>query len=185
MEQMQATMSVLGLYRWDNDIFANFHIPVGLEKDTLINNILMECAELEVLYTDADFLKWAIGEWSAKMLEPWNKLYSTTKLEYNPIENYDRQEEWNDTSKSLPGTISESINSSVPFPNDTFVDREKSKTSLSGKNESTATRTGRTHGNIGVTTSQQMLKEEREVATFNIYDIIANDFKQRFCIIVY
>ena len=40
-------------------------------------------------------------------------------------------------------------------------------------------------GNIGVTTSQQMIREEREIDLFNIYDQITQDFKRRFCVLVY
>ena len=41
------------------------------------------------------------------------------------------------------------------------------------------------HGNIGVTTTQKLIREQREVELFNIYDIIIEDFKMRFCILVY
>lgn len=40
-------------------------------------------------------------------------------------------------------------------------------------------------GNIGVTTTQQMLREEREISQFSMYDFIAMDFKSRFCLMVY
>ena len=40
-------------------------------------------------------------------------------------------------------------------------------------------------GNIGVTTTQQMIKEEREIDLFNIYREIANSFKKEFCIMLY
>ena len=40
-------------------------------------------------------------------------------------------------------------------------------------------------GNIGVTTTQQMIQEEREVDQFNIYDYIVQSFKRRFCLLVY
>lgn len=53
------------------------------------------------------------------------------------------------------------------------------------KRDLTHKRTGRTHGNIGVTTSQQMIQSEREVAMFNIYDIIAESFVENFCLMVY
>ena len=43
----------------------------------------------------------------------------------------------------------------------------------------------RAHGNIGVTSSQDMIKQEREIAEFNFYDRIINDFRMRFCILVY
>ena len=40
-------------------------------------------------------------------------------------------------------------------------------------------------GNIGVTTTQQMITAEREIAVFNIIDFIINDFKERFCLRIY
>ena len=41
------------------------------------------------------------------------------------------------------------------------------------------------HGNIGITTTQKLVREQREVDLFNLYDIIIEDFKMRFCIMVY
>ena len=41
------------------------------------------------------------------------------------------------------------------------------------------------HGNIGVTTTQQLIKEQRAIELFNLYDIIIEDFKMRFCILIY
>lgn len=44
----------------------------------------------------------------------------------------------------------------------------------------------RTHGNIGVTTSQQMLTSELELTPLlDIYTRIADDFKREFCVMVY
>ena len=40
-------------------------------------------------------------------------------------------------------------------------------------------------GNIGVTTTMQMIREQREVLNFNIYDYIINSFKKRFCLLVF
>ena len=41
------------------------------------------------------------------------------------------------------------------------------------------------HGNIGVTTTQKLIREQRAIDLFNLYDIIIEDFKMRFCILVY
>ena len=41
------------------------------------------------------------------------------------------------------------------------------------------------HGNIGTVTAQDMIKQEREIAIFNLYDTMIDEFKQRFCILVY
>ena len=41
------------------------------------------------------------------------------------------------------------------------------------------------HGNIGVTTTQKLIREQRDIDLFNLYDIIIEDFKMRFCILIY
>ena len=41
------------------------------------------------------------------------------------------------------------------------------------------------HGNIGTVTAQKMITEERELAMFNLYDLMIQDFKDRFLILVY
>ena len=41
------------------------------------------------------------------------------------------------------------------------------------------------HGNIGITTTQKLIREQRDSELFNLYDIIIEDFKMRFCILIY
>lgn len=60
-----------------------------LDSGTLVNNLRMEVAELNVLYTDPIFMKWAIGQWSKKELPVWQSLYETMFFRYNPIWNKD------------------------------------------------------------------------------------------------
>ena len=38
---------------------------------------------------------------------------------------------------------------------------------------------------IGVTTTQELIREQRDIDLFNLYDKIIEDFKMRFCILVY
>ena len=40
-------------------------------------------------------------------------------------------------------------------------------------------------GNIGITSSQELVRQQREVVQFNIYDYIVQSFKRRFCLLVY
>ena len=40
-------------------------------------------------------------------------------------------------------------------------------------------------GNIGITTTQQMIKQEWEIDVFNIYDVLIESFKEHFCVMVY
>ena len=49
----------------------------------------------------------------------------------------------------------------------------------------TFTHTLHTHGNIGVTTTQQMIEAEREVARYNLVEEIAADYQAAFCLDIY
>lgn len=55
----------------------------------------------------------------------------------------------------------------------------------SGTDGYTNTHEARLYGNIGVTTSQQMLKSELDIAEWNMYEHIADLFASEFCIMVY
>lgn len=92
---MGATLSILGLYNYDNTVFDFMSYPDGFtdeQKKTLTDNILVECAELEFLYPNPIVAKNIIGIWSRKEKPYWDRIYSAAQLEYNPIENYRRTE---------------------------------------------------------------------------------------------
>ena len=40
-------------------------------------------------------------------------------------------------------------------------------------------------GNIGVTMTQDMIRQQRDIVMFNLYDVIVQEFKSRFCLLVY
>lgn len=204
---MTGTMSVLGLYQWDNTLFSLLSLPEGLDKDTLVDLILSECSDLEILYPNPEVLKGLIGVWSTTEQYTWGKLYATMQLQYNPIDNYDRTETrtlasqaaGNSTEGGTDTTTGSSTNvnqvKAFDTAANTFTDREKDTVSNSGsttyghtnnnaysKND---TENIRAYGNIGVTTTQQMIEQERETAKFNIFQVILDEFKQRFCVLVY
>ena len=83
------------------------------------------------------------------------------------------------------------FDSSSYSPKDQNLGKNKISASDVGVNDSehqgneSGLRTGRAHGNIGVTTSQQMLQAEWDVAKLNIYEEAADLFLNEFCIYVY
>ena len=88
-------MSIRGLYNADNTLFAEMSVCSEMsldDKQTIVDNILMEYAELEVIYPDPIFMKHAIGAWSWKEVPTWDRIYAAAMAEYNPIENYNRTE---------------------------------------------------------------------------------------------
>lgn len=198
---LRSKLSVLGIYNYRPDIFDKFKVPNGVEMDILEPELLSEVAELESLYTDPDVLKDLIGAWSRRRMYAWQKLYDTTKLDYNPIWNKDANYEETETrdldtktqQKSDLSSTGEATRYSYGFNSDQPQPAEKSDSkgkdtgtvNGTGSEDETIKRTRREYGNIGVTSTQQLIEAEREVADFDIYHYIITDFKQRFCLLVY
>ena len=49
---MRATLSILGLYNYDTSIFENFVVPDGVDAADAVNSIVMDNAELELIYPE-------------------------------------------------------------------------------------------------------------------------------------
>ena len=109
----------------------------------------------------------------------WEKLYETTKFEYNPINNYDMAESEEDCrcgeseaqstqTDSANGTTTGrqyGYNESSATNTTQEVSQSGSTTGNSGR-ERSRNREARTltrSGNIGVTTTQQMIEQERNI----------------------
>lgn len=174
---MTASMTIIGLYNYDSTIFDDMELPDNVRKDILINIILARCGGLEVLYPSAPFMKTAIRYWSEANLKSFQKMEDTTDMIYNPIWNKD-------------GTITETIdskgtnkniNSVKGFNSDSWADAAQND----GNSTGSISRTRIEQGNIGVTTTQEMIRQEREVAEFNMYYWMADRFKESFCLMIY
>ena len=163
------TLSLLGLYQYNERLFDGLRLPKGVNKDTFVENLLAETAEFEVVYPDAEFMANMIAMWSAKELPVWEKLEETLHYDYDPISNYDRHEESTNTGESL-GKV-------AGYNASDLVNSSGASTDVKRK--------ARMWGNIGVTTTQQMIEEERRVSQFNISDYIIESFKRRFCLLIY
>jgi len=206
---MFASLSIYGLYTYDNSIFDNLTVPEGMDKDKLIVQILTDCSDFALIYPNFDFMKMLIGVWSTKEQKIWSNLYLSENIEYNPIENYDRNESITrivntnaegtskGTAANTSGDGGETISGQTAYDSNTFKDTSRvqansnsnsqSVNSESVKNNSSGSETviNHTHGNIGVTTAQQMIEGFREVSKFCTYDYIVQSFKDRFCVQVY
>lgn len=178
-------ISILGIYNTDETIFDGLNVPDGLSKDDVIDNILIECSELEIVYPEPAILKRAIKIWSNSNQLSWNKLYKTMTIEYNPIWNVDA-----DISETIDRNREDSvdatdINSVKGFNSDTWAEANKDDQMGKSNTDEDIVRTERRTGNIGVTASQDLIKKEREVAVFNMIQFITGSFKERFCVMIY
>lgn len=93
-----ATMTIVGMYQFKNGLFDNLNLPDGINKEDVIKQILLDGSNFEILYSDFKFMQDAIGLWSNTWYRTFEKWQKALSLEYNPIENYDRIEDWTDSS---------------------------------------------------------------------------------------
>lgn len=214
-------LSIMGMFEYDPDVFRGFKVPDGIDREACINNILLNCAELEIVYPNIDTMKLAISVWCVTNEYKWDKLYQTTKLIYNPIWNVDADITETDSGSasrnvqdarlirstdkstnketrdltdthSVKGFNSNSWSESdkdaytgtdkFDYDNTTNVNDTLDTTENSSNNSQRVTR--RT-GNIGVTTTQQMIEQERNIAEFSMIEYITQSFKERFCLLIY
>lgn len=223
---MRSTVTIIGLTEFtDEEIWNDFTVPNGIERDIVIDTILVECGELELLYSEPRLLARLIKNWAAAEQLIWQKLYESLHFDYNPIWNKDgtvvETEARNHISKNFDSG-SESSRSEGMTGRDVSASGENTEqvsayntSEFNNRNKNTAKNSSqenivsdseigsekaedregydaddRTYsrteqGNIGLTSTQQLIREQREVVQFDIYDYIAQSFKKRFCICVY
>lgn len=176
--------------------------PFVPDKTTLINYICMQLAEIELVYTKPEVVKTMIGIWSSVRLPVWKAIYNTLLYKYNPIWNKDGEiiedhdltieDDYNVTNLKTEhdGNVANEVtgyDSATYSPNTRQVvdtsDTQNGNTNNVHTDTGTITRTE--HGNIGVTMTQEMIRQQREVVEFNLYDYILQDFKAQFCIAVW
>lgn len=226
-------VSTLDLLQADGDLFAELRVPEGLNRQRVIDTILLRYGDTPLYRADPNFMHYYIGSWSDTHADIWQKLYNTTRLEYNPIYNFDRTEESTDShtsnrkldesgsSESSNSTETNTENSNTGTTTDTAEhkvsadnsdeyepgtqdntrgtqtgsgsassessgrDNTDTEHNLSESLSDSTTHKARLYGNIGVTTTQQMIASERECVQYNIYEAIADSYKDTFCLLIY
>ena len=272
-----AKITLLGLYNFDNHIFDGLTFPAGIDRQTAIDEILMRSGEFEIVYPDIAFLTAAIEHWGKKHFRTFEQWVRALAIEFDPLYNFDRFEEYTDekasqgtqestqnaktnsvsqdadtdrannlrqtagedstTGNSVSGTGTTSATDETKqrqvsaYDESTYQNREKEitdndstgsgsgyavntsdgahteteagseerehrrnaasqdETSAAGSSSTNALEqtkhTAHLYGNIGVTTSTQLLEDFLRVERFTIYEQIADIFVDEFCILIY
>lgn len=182
----RSKLSLLGLYNWDNTIFDGLKLPTELDKDDFINNLLMEVAELTVLYTDSDFMKKAISSWSSMRLHTWERMTKVLYEEYDPFINIKRDEVRTIVQeRDLQGTGNAKTKVNA-WETDTPQDQSSTETNSTDTGTVTTTETFHVEGDSAITDAQDVLKKELDVRIkYDMYRIIIDEFKNRFCLLIY
>lgn len=230
---LHPTGSTIDLLEADADLFSNMVLPDGVERDLVIETILEKYGMQALMQPDPSYMKKHIGVWSRRKLWTWTRLYDTLNLEYNPIDNTDKYEDYTDkraterttageTASTSGGTDSRTENETTNGTRDETAEhdvsaenasdyqadsRDTTRGTNSDSRENTArgttslktngtnsetenytdtfTHTLHTHGNIGITTTQQMIGAERECVRYNLVEEIAADYQAAFCLDIY
>ena len=238
---MRATMDLIAAYSYDPSVLDLLVLPEGVDRGTLIDNLLMETAEREIIYSNLGFLKQAIGSWSKKNLSVWEELYKTQHYEYNPIwnkdgtiletetrnlagsnyhtDNVDRVDNLQDKNtrnfedketRDLDDSSTNSVygfNSSTEAPESKVVTDQNGTDTINHTGTDTVDHTGRQdvdrtyddkttdtgtisrarteQGNIGLTSTQDLIRQQQELVKFNLMDYIIKDFGDKFCLGIY
>lgn len=185
-------LSVLGLYQYDNSIFDGIMIPDEIDRDILVSNILMECAELEVIYPDADFMKQAIMMWSRMRLHTWERVAIVLYEDYDPFVNIKRDETRTiSEQRDLTGTNKGTTKTNENAWNDSSANGVQTGVvavdlTNTDKGWVTTNETFHVEGDSAIRDAQDIVRMETDVRTdYDLYNYIINDFIHRFCILVY
>lgn len=217
------------MVKYQPTILKELDLPEGMSEETMGDYIYMYAGENETRYSDPDILERLVHTWFSSRKTDFQYMWDALHAEYNPIENYDRHDNFTeeidsttkresnvkttqegeanteDSSTTTPGRISEEQVSAFdsgsyqPAKKIAESGTESSEGTSHGTNSSTTTgegteknvldhtkkNIGRSHGNIGVTTNQQMIESELKLRRFNLYKTIALEFEDEFTIPIY
>lgn len=132
----------------------------------------------QIGFETAARFKFELNKLMREIMPRYVKLHKTTQYVYNPIENYNMKEGSTDINNgSQSGT---SKHSDTPHGSLENLDKYLSSATIDdGKNESKLVHEAHRTGNIGVTTTQQMIEQERKI-TIDIDMMIIEDLAQLF-----
>lgn len=196
-------LTLIGLYNYtEGAIFQGVNVPEGIQKALFISRLLLTRGEFGVLYPDPEFFQEAARIWSDTWAPEFDKIYAALSDEYNPLHNFDRYEEYTDTegkersgsSSANSSSSSESEDKVSAYNESTYQPDSMGTTSAESTTAATSeetedrnlSHTGHLYGNIGVTTSQQMLEAEVQLRlNTKMIDIMCDRFAQELLILTY
>ena len=187
---MRSHISLWGAYEWDNTLFDGVTVPDQLDKDVFISNLLMEAAELEVIYSDVDFLKQAITQWSASRQRAWNTMQTVLYENYDPFVNIKRDETRSILQNRNLKTKNDGTNTmdTAAWDDSDPVHREVQTVDNTTKDTGFVFTQEHFHveGDSAITDAQDVaVKEFKLRAEYDLYRYMIKDFISRFCLLVY
>ena len=88
-----ARVTLWGFYQYDKTLFDNIVLPDGIDKDNLVANIMRNSGDLYPYHQIPEYLKSNITFWFSRRLFDFDRMYQSLRMEYSPIDNYNRIED--------------------------------------------------------------------------------------------
>lgn len=139
-------------------------------RETLNTKIYEHYALRQIGFETFGRFKFELNKRMREIMPYYIKRYKTTLLEYNPLENYSMTEEFTDDGTSSGKTSSKGSERHSDTPmndisnlDDHMTDASRSENTADTEGKSNSKHAGWRKGNIGVTSSQDLLKQERDV----------------------
>ena len=168
-----AKITLFTFARWMNengkDLFLNLTVPQGLQKSVMVDNILLRGGEFEVVYSDPDFMQYAIGSWSAKWQRTMQKWVEALSIDYNPLENYDRYENIQDKS-----TKTNKMDRTLDHRDETLINTQDLHTLNTENKRTLNTDSLNTRNLMDEETRDLKDKETRDMDDVTTYDHLTN-----------
>lgn len=198
MSQTGATLNDL-MILWDEDLFDDITLPSGMDKTTVVNQIMLDNGLLEVVYPEHDLLKGLIkAHFLARQLD-YQRLWDAVSQTYNPLYNLDRKNTLTEKTERTENTTGNTTNNATQsteqkvsaFDSSTYQPSEQMSGNTSDTTDATTDSQGQDvhtlesheEGSIGVITPQDMLRREFDIRKdWNIYKFISMDFRENFMI---
>lgn len=167
------------LYATDNPYPYTTDVDIDFYINHLRNTYLSPIADYyidELQVNQTQFQTNIVALFNSKFHDKYKQLFTIYNTDYNPIENYNMLE----TSKEITGSMYSNANSGsggvYAFNSSSLSDTDATSQSGSGRTDGGTDRTLNRSGNIGVTTTQQMIDSTLDLyAKYNLVSYIYND----------
>lgn len=234
-----------GMYKAYPEILNNIELPEGMGKDIMLDYIFMYAGTNETRYSDPLLMERLVKRWFSARKHDFSMMWKALHVEYNPIENTDRYEDYwrtyertgngkeersgnqttqltgetsgtgntegtqtrtpnltaEETTSAFDSEVYQPYKKRVDSGTEVIASEENSNSNAKSKQNGSVTEKSdinrneslkdeekhglHSHGNIGVTTNQEMINEELKLRRYDLYKQIALLFEDEFTITVY
>lgn len=128
-----ARLTLNGMYEYDQTLFDGMILPEDYDRDALLFEILQRSGQLYPYHQHPAMLKTAIRLWFSRNFLNFDRTMDALISEYDPIENYNRFEDWTRTPDLTDEDKHTGIDSTAHAGNDALVRTGQDTVANSGK----------------------------------------------------